>query len=248
MVNKDFTILLKLKKAIRTLDRLCFEKTIPVLIVNRKPIHAIADYFPEWKGHKEHYEIAKITDKEMREEILLRRKGLALKPFMQDAIIWGMASHEVRHRVQWYFPMISFYEVVFEENFPIKEIQDKDLKASISFTIDLYEKLMLKDKEFRLSKLKKEFEFDAEVIANYVARKFKNTSIKNIAEIIKADAKKLIGVGKSTPFLLLNRFYICGVCLPSIVDLYCFHAQISMVRSQEPYDSERVILKFSWKA
>ena len=140
----------------------------------------------------------------MQREILLRGKGLTLKPFTQDAIIWGIASHEVRHRIQWHSSITLFYDIVYVKNAPIKEIQDQDLKDAIDFTINLYEKLMLEDNEFikrvGLNKLKNEF--DADVIENYVARKWKTTSIKNIAQIIKTDAKKLIR-GKSTSFLLL---------------------------------------------
>jgi hypothetical protein len=195
MKEKSFSIIMKLKEIVESLDKLIFRDcSISVKIVEKAPALLIA-YVPQSNNQEECYVVGKWSDQEILQG--LRCKG---KVFDIDNLLLEVAAHEVRHRVQCKFKLNLF------EEFPFVEIKDPALKFAIEKTRKYFKKvdiegIFLHTTERREAKE----EFDAMVVAKYASIKWKGDNYEEIANIIRhLDFKKLWG--DSPQFLLIYPF------------------------------------------
>ncbi len=83
---------------------------------------------------EELYEIAKISDKKIRQDFSQTAKILKRGNFSDDEIICWLSSHEVRHRVQKKFKINLLYDFAFT----LESIHDPDLKSAAIAIVEFF--------------------------------------------------------------------------------------------------------------
>jgi hypothetical protein len=201
----------RLLSLVGLLDKLVFpEDPIPIVIIAKNkhredPTSPFLCYAYDSCSGRERYEVFESLDDRIKDVLKTRRhiyfndvlklRTLGrLQPVSEDEFLVGLAAHEVRHRVQ---RCLKINLLLPEDE---RKAKDPDIRVLLIFAT-----IMMKEKRWdSLPNFSKEY--DAYVVELLAARKYhEGCKFGEIAELIKTDAKKIIG--DVIPDFLFITFY-----------------------------------------